>query len=221
MKLQFKFLFLLFATSAWSSCLCEEVLFEDTFDNGLSDKWKISGKLGEDYRVRDGSIELRIQRGAKTVPVLSVNLPFTTQDTVVASVTVKPLGELKRGEEAGLGLLHNGDFEFSVKKTNIDGYRVFAPGEVQFLGKVGREGDLSEYAVKYWPSRESDGSLRIIVRSHYAHFQVGPSKEGEYKTFFHSAIEENRKGMGFGLFTSGKVDADGWVQFDNFRVVKS
>ncbi len=214
-------LFLCITSVTSAVCFCEEVLFEDSFDHGLSDKWKVSGKLGQDYRVRDGAIELRIRGGSKNVPVLYVELPFATQDTVIASVNVKPLTDLKRGEEAGLSLLHNGQPEFSVKKTNIDGYRVFAPGEVEFIGKDGQEGDPADYAVKYWPSRESDGPLRIIVRSHYVHFQVGPSKAGAYKTYFHSAIEENTKGMGFGLFTVGADNNDGWVQFDNFRVVKS
>ena len=94
-------------------------------------------------------------------------------------------------------------------------------GEVDFIGKPGQEGDPGKYTVKYWPADESFGPLRIVVRGSYTHFQVGPSAAGEYKTFFHSAIEESKTGLGFGLTaTSQTGDGDRWVRFDNFRVTK-
>jgi hypothetical protein len=58
------------------------------------------------------------------------------------------------------------------------------------------------------------------VRGNYAYFQVGPSADGKYKTFFHSAIREGDKGLGFALMASGSGDGVRWVRFDNFRVIK-
>jgi hypothetical protein len=211
--------------AALSDCYAQSVLFEDTFDGELSEKWQISGLDREDYRVRDGALEVRVKPDVKPDqgkrrPFLKVDLPFTTDDTVVASVEVTVVGEpLKRGEFAGLCLTDPSGPEFTVRKTNIDGYFVFAPGEPEFIGQPGQEGDPINYAVKYWPAAESAGPLRIIVRGDYAYFQVGPSDEGKYRTIFHSAIQESGEGLGFGLMAAGyEGDGERWVRFDNFRV---
>ncbi len=208
-------------SSAW--CQAEEVLFEDTFDKELSEKWQVVGIAKEDYRIRDGALEVRVQpekRGGS--PMLKVELPFTTADTVTASVEVTVVGEpLRRGAAAGLVLTDKGRVSFSTRKTKIDGYFVIAPGEVDFIGAPGEEGDPANYTVKYWPANAASGPLRIIVRGHYAHFQVGPSTKGQYKNFFHSAIQEAKEGLGFGLIaTGGSDDVEQWVRFDNFRVRK-
>lgn len=210
---------------AWQSTgQGQTVLFEDTFENGLSDKWEVVGLEREDYRVREGAVELRVKQVGTNErrPLLKVNLPFSTADTVVASVDVKVIGKpLPRGAMAGLCLTDQEGAVFTVRKTNIDGYFVLAPGEVDFIGEPGQEGDPGKYTVKYWPADESFGPLRVVVRGHYAHFQVGPSKADEYKTFFHSAISESAKGMGFGLTASGSTgNSEYWVRFDNFRVTK-
>jgi hypothetical protein len=153
---------------------------------------------------------------------VKVDLPFTTEGTVEASVEVSVAGEpLRRGEFAGLCLADQDGPVFTARKTNIDGYYVFAPGEVEFIGQPGQEGDPGRYTVKYWPADEAAGALRVIVRGHYAYFQVGPSADGRYKTFFHSAVHESDKGLGFGLRAAGGTgDGERWVRFDNFRVTK-
>ncbi len=216
----------LIACFAWQGrCPGQEVLFEDTFDKGLSDKWQVVGLERDDYRVREGKLELRVKRQGENqpLPMLKVELPFSTADTVIASVDVRVIGEgLQRGDVAGLCLLDPTGVSFSARKTNIDGYFVLAPGEVDFIGKPGQEGDPGKYTVKFWPADESLGPLRIVVRGAYAHFQVGPSAEGGYKTFFHSAIRESNKGMGFGVMaTGGTGTGERWVRFDNFRVSRS
>lgn len=215
----------LVACFAWQySCHGQTVMFEDTFDNGLSDKWQIVGLEQSDYRVREGGLELRVKEvGANQPrPLLKVDLPFSTADTVFASVDVSVVGErFQRGDEAGLCLTDQDGAVFTARKTNIDGYLLLAPGEVDFIGTPGQEGDPGKYTVKYWPADESFGPLRVLVRGHYAHFQVGPSTAGEYKTFFHSAVRESDKGMGFGVTAIGRSgDGDRWVRFDNFRVIK-
>ena len=61
---------------------------------------------------------------------------------------------------------------FTVRKTNIDGYFVLAPGEPEFIGQSGEEGDPSNFTVKYWPAVDKVGPLRIIVRGHYAYYGI-------------------------------------------------
>lgn len=204
--------------------IADELLFEDSFENGLSDKWQVVGLSQDEYRVRDGGFEMRVQseKRGQIEPMLRIVLPFTTSDSVIASVDVTTLDQpLDRGEFAGLALTHNGRVSFRVRKTNVDGYFVFAPGEPEFIGKSGEEGDPGKYTVKYWPADKSAGPMRIIVRGEYAYFQVGPSTDDKYQTFFHSAIEAGKEEMGFALVAAGSTDENPrWVRFDNFRVTK-
>jgi len=98
---------------------------------------------------------------------------------------------------------------------------VFSPGNVEFIGEEGEEGDPQQYALKFWPANEVYGPLRIIVRGDYGHFQVGPSQKGKYLNFFHSALRKNEPKRGFCLSASGgPSDRDHWVRFDNFRVTR-
>lgn len=209
----------------WSPlCPAGNVLFEDDFEAGLSSKWQAVGLDQEDYRIRDGALELRVQPGKPTrdTPMLKVILPFTSSGTVVASVDVTILDRFTEPAEfAGLFLTAERGVEFGGKKQRIDGHLVFSPGKVQFIGKAGEEGNPAKYTRKYWPADKAAGPLRIIVRNHYAHFQVGPSTEGKYLNLFHSAIRKNEKQRGFSLVAAGgPEDAEHWVRFDNFRVSK-
>ena len=86
-----------------------DVLFEDDFNNGLSDKWQVVGLQKEDFRIRNGGLEMRIQPGKRTrdTPMLKVILPFATTSTVIASVDVTILDEFTEDGEFG-GLASSG-----------------------------------------------------------------------------------------------------------------
>ncbi len=202
-----------------------DVLFEDNFDGTLSPEWQAIGLTKDDYRIRDGGLEMRVQPGRRTrdTPMLLVLLPFDTSETVTASVEVTPLDRFTEpNESAGLFLTDADSREFGAEKRNLDGHLVFSPGNDEFIGEKGEEGDPQQYALKFWPANEAYGALRIIVRGHYGHFQVGPSRKGKYLNFFHSALRENEPKRGFCLSASGgPSDRDHWVRFDNFRVTRN
>ena len=141
---------------------------------------------------------------------------------MVASVDVTILNEFTEdGEFAGLCLIADGDVEFTVKKLLTDGKLFFSPGEYDFIGKPGEEGDGRKYTIKYWPALKEAGPLRLIVRQNYAFFQVGPSSQGKFLNFFFSAITASEKVCGFSLVAAGgPKDAVHWVRFDNFRVTR-
>jgi hypothetical protein len=202
----------------------EDVLFEDNFDGPLSPEWQAVGLKKDDYRLRDNKLELRVQPGKRTrdTPMLMVLLPFSTSESVTASVELTLIDEFTEPDEsAGLFLTDADSREFGAEKRNLDGQLVFSPGNDEFIGDKGEEDDPQKYALKFWPVNEDDGPLRIIVRGHYGHFQVGPSRSGKYLNFFHSALRENEPKRGFCLSASGgPSDRDHWVRFDNFRVIR-
>lgn len=204
----------------------DSLIFEDNFDAGLSKAWQLIELNEEDYRIRDGGLEMRVQPGRPTrnPPRLQVNLPFdSSEDAVVASVEVSILDRFTEPVEfAGMCLTDEDGPDFGVEKKLIDGYLVFSPGDPEFIGEPGEEGDPSKYSIKYSPAVKEAGPLRIIVRSDYAYFQVGPSKKGNYANFFHSAINDDATERGFCLLTGGGPDdAEHWVRFENFRVIRN
>lgn len=203
----------------------DEVLFEDTFDSGLSPKWNVVGLKEDAYRVKDGGLEMRVHPGIanEETPMLMVLLPFETSESVTASVDLTLLDRFTEPTEAaGLFLTDEDSREFGAEKMNLNGHLVFSPGEVEFIGKEGTEGDPQQYALKFWPANNELGALRIIVSGNYGHFQAGPSKDGKYHNFFHSALRPNEPKRGFALSASGgPTDKEHWVRFDNFRVVRS
>src|SRR5687768_7607023 len=98
---------ILVSMTGLSNCHGQDVLFEDAFDEELSAEWQAVGLDPEDYRVVDGALEVRVKPVAagEPSPMLKVNLPFTTDETVIASVDVTVVGDpLERGELAGLCL---------------------------------------------------------------------------------------------------------------------
>lgn len=206
-----------------SICNAQEVLFEDNFDDVLSLKWEAVGLKKEDYRVRDGGLELRVQSGklSRDTGMLRLNYPINTTATVTASVDVTIIDEFSEPEEfAGLYLTDGHGLDFGGRKQLVRGQLAFSPGKYDFIGNPGEEGDPDKYTVTYWPADKNAGPLRIIVRNDHAYFQVGPSSEGKSLNFFHSAIGRD-EARGFALVAAGAPgDAPHWVRFDNFRITK-
>ena len=202
----------------------EPVLFEDNFNGGMSEQWQIVGLSSDDYRIKDGGLEVRVQSHTYTreSPMIKVILPFTSSNSVIASVDVEILDKFTASDEmVGMFLLDESGREFSATKARIDRKLVFAPPAVNFIGETGHEDDFSNYAYTYHPASEKSETLRIILRSHYAYFQVGPNDNGKYQNFFYSAIRKNSKERGFCLCATGAPEgAEHWVRFDNFRVTQ-
>ena len=200
----------------------DEVRFEDRFERDLADGWKVTGLKKEDYRVRGGGLEMRVQTGplTKDTPRIQVILPFTANDTVVASVKVTLLNEFTRESEfAGVYLLDETGLEFGARKERYGRKLVYSPGKYEFVGQPGEEGDPDKYAVRYTPAAPEAGPLRIVVDRGNAFFQVGPNADDQYLNFFHSAIRPKTSGRGFCLIAAGAPEgADHWVRFEDFRV---
>lgn len=199
-----------------------QVLFEDSFDDGLSDQWRAEGLKMSDYRVRNGALEMRVQTGAhgRDPPMLKVVLPFTSEQTVVASVRVTLLNDFSQeGEFAGLYLLDESGLEFGARQQRVADKLVFSPGDYRFVGKEGEEGDPSKYVVEYTDASPKAGPLRIVVDRGYGFFQVGPDADDKYLNFFYSALREKSKERGFCLLAAGAPEGEThWVRFDDFEV---
>lgn len=124
-------------------------------------------------------------------------------------------------EFGGVELIDEDGSVFKASKERQNGKLVYTPGEVDFLGKDGEQGDVTKYKTILIEEKPEAGPLRIIVDHGYAFFQVGPSKEGKYHNHFYCAIRNKPEARGFALITAGAPkDSSHWVRFENFRVFK-
>jgi len=201
----------------------DEIIFQDDFKNGLSDKWEIVGlKKDVDYRIRKGGLEVRVQHGKllKQTPLLKIKTPFKDDVPVIVSVKVTPLDKFTaQGEQGGVYLLDEDGPVFSVRKEQHKDKLIYSPGEVVFEGKDGEEGDLEKYRTIIIPEKPEAGPLRILVDHEYAFFQVGPTRDDKYHNHFYSAIRSNPSSRGFALYACGAPEgAEHWVRFEDFKV---
>jgi hypothetical protein len=202
----------------------DKTIFEDNFDDGLSEKWEVIGLSEDDYRIRDGALELRVQSGGQrgSSRMIRVLTPIHSDDTVIATVRISPLQPFTEPEEsASLSLLAADGPEFTVAKKYVDRKLVYTPGQYQFIGRDGEEGDSTRYTVTYTQAADHEVPVRIIADRGTAFHQVGPFPDQtvKYKTFFMSAIQDSSSGRGFCLMAEkGPEDTTHWVRFDDFRV---
>lgn len=204
---------------------CDEVVFADDLDPGLSSEWNIASIPIEDYRLRDGALELRVQPGmlSDKTPMVSITFPHKATDVLIAPVDIAPLDPFsEQSESAGFCLASDRKTETGTRKQFIDGQLVLSPPQPEFIGQPGEEGDPEKYALRFWPATKESGPLRVIVRDDVAYAQTGPSGEGNDVNLYHAALVKNPKQRGFALLaTGGPVSKAHWVRFDNVRVVRS
>lgn len=211
-------------TSIVKTVLCDEVIFRDDFQEKLSSKFQVIGLKPEDYRIRNGGLEMRVQPGKwrREMPRIDVVLPFTDQETRVVSVKVTLLDKFtQEGELAGVHFFDTDGTIFKGSKERRGERLVYTPGAVKFVGMEGEEGDPAKYATTLVDETPDAGPLRIIVDKSYAFFQIGPSTKGAYGNHFFSAIRNKPDSRGFGLFACGAPEGSNhWVRFENFQVVE-
>ena len=211
-------------SSVGQCALSEDVLFEDNFKNGLSDKWQIIGLEKSDYRVRDGGLEMRVQPKStgKEAPRLQFLMPLPPEDYVIASVKVTVLDKFTEDREcAGIQLLDESGDVFFGYQQQIDGKLVYSPGKPIFKGQPGERGDGSKYEIQHTAVTEEAGPLEIVSRPGLGYFRVGPSADAKYVQFFFSAIREAKSKRGIALIALGAPEGTAHrVLFENVRFAK-
>lgn len=202
----------------------EEILFEDNFADALSPKWEVVGLSKDDYRIKNGALEMRIQKRTKDSKPrgFKVVLPIHSDESVTASVKVDLLNPLTEEQEfAGIAIADKKGPYFSVSKQRVNRMTVFTPGEYAYAGNPNEDEDPTKYKVTYWQANDDAGELRIILRGGYGYTQVGPSKDGKYLNFFHSAVRRAPEEQAYFLTAEGApAEGEHWVRFDNLKVVK-
>lgn len=221
-----EFFLLAILSQGWllQSARCDDILFQDDFIGKLSDKWKVIALKPEDYRIRNGGLEMRVQPGPwkQEMPRLDVILPFTDDEAIRVSATVTLLDKFtSEGERAGIHFFDDQGSIFQGTKERRGERMVYSPGAVEFTGEDGEENDVTKFKTNLIDESPDAGPLKILVDKSYAYFQVGPSKKDTYQNHMYSAIRTRPTGRGFGLIAFGApAGANHWVRFEKFQVIR-
>ena len=180
-----------------------QVIFEDQFNGKLDKGWTWLREDAKTWRLKDGALEIRVEPGlARTVKnALVREAPDRSKGKFAFEVTVanntKPI---RQYEQAGLTFYHDGKPVFKLVKELIDGDLYIIPGKV--------------------PMGSKKVQLRLIVTADSFTAQFRPDAKGEFKTAAKGPLPPPGKDQISIQCYNGPPDAEHWIRFDDFRILK-
>lgn len=180
-----------------------EVVFEDGFTKKPTDGWSWRRENPKAWRIKDEGLEIRVEPGkANTVKnALLRKAPDRSTGTFAIEVTVtntsKPTTQY---EQAGITWYSGGKPVFKLVKEFIDGDLYIIPGRKPMGAKTVQ--------------------LRLIVTADgwTAHYR--PEGKGEFQTAAAGKLPAPNKDQVSIQCYNGPPDAEHWIRFDDFRILK-
>jgi regulation of enolase protein 1 (concanavalin A-like superfamily) len=180
-----------------------EVVFEDDFSKKLGDGWSWLREDPEAWRIQDGALEIRVEPGkAHDVKnALVREAPDRSQGTFAIEVTVtnttKPTTQW---EQAGITWYIDGKPKFKLVKEFIDGDLYIIPGRKPMGAKTVQ--------------------LRLIVTADGFTAQFRPEGKGDFRTAAEGQLPPPKKDQVSIQCYNGPPNAEHWIRFDDFRILK-
>jgi hypothetical protein len=179
------------------------VLFQDQFDGKLGPGWNWIRESPETWRINEDALEICVQPGvANTVKnALVREAPDRSQAAYAFEVTVtNTTRPTRQYEQAGLTLYHDGRPVFKLVKELIDGDLYIIPGRV--------------------PMASKSVQLRLVVTAEQFTAQFRPDAKGEFQTAATGKLPAPGKDQISIQCYNGPPDAEHWIRFDDFRILK-
>lgn len=179
------------------------VLFEETFDEKLSDGWSWLREDADAWRIKDGALEVRVQPGlADTVKnALVRKIPDRTKKKFAIEVTVAFTADpTQQYEQGGITWYHQRKPVFKLVHEHIDGDEWIIPGRKPAPGKTVQ--------------------LRLVVDG------------TEWSALYREDLKGPFESAGSGKLPppgddevsiqcyNGPADAKHWIRFDDFRIIE-
>lgn len=178
------------------------VLFEDTFEEKLAEGWSWIREHPEAWRINNGTLEIRVEPGvAATVRnALVRKAPDRSQGRYAIEVTVtNTVLPTQQYEQAGITWYHDGKPVFKLVKELIDGGLFIIPGRK--------------------PMDAQTVQLRLVVSADRFEAQYRPNAQGEFQTAATGPLPPGDDQVSIQCY-NGPPDAEHWIRFDDFRIVK-
>jgi hypothetical protein len=180
-----------------------KVVFEDTFKGKPAEGWNWLRENPKAWRIRDDALEIRVEPGdAQTVATaLLRDVPDRSKGPLAIEVTVTNLTPPKvQYEQAGFTWYTDGKPGFKFVKELVDGKVYIIPGKVPIDGK--------------------SVELRLVLDGNRLTAQFRPDAKGEFKTAAEAKLPEGGKDQISIQCYHGPTDAEHWIRFDNFRILR-
>ena len=181
----------------------ETVVFEDRFDTQPAARWRWLREDASDKRVRDGALEIRSRPGdANTVRNALVRAaPDRRQGRFAVEVTVTDLKPpTEQYEQAGITWYTDGKPVFKLVKERVDGQLLIIPGRKTMPNETVR--------------------LRLVVSGNSWTAQFRPDNKGEFQTAATGELPAPASDEISIQCYHGPTDAEHWIRFDDFRILK-
>ncbi|MBL7134091.1 MAG: DUF1080 domain-containing protein [Phycisphaerae bacterium] len=181
----------------------DQVVFEDRFEAKPGKGWTWLRENPKAWRIRKGALEIHVEPGvAHNVKNALVRAaPDRSKGTYAIEVTVtsntKPTQQF---EQAGITWYHNGKPIFKLVKELVRGKLLIIPG------------------VK--PMDSKSVQLRLIVTADSYTAQYRPDAKGEFLTAAKGRLPAPGKDQVSIQCYNGPPDAEHWIGFDDFRILK-
>ncbi len=180
-----------------------EAIFCDTFDAKPAEGWKWLRENPPAWRMKDGALEIRVEPGvAGTVKNALVRpAPDRSQGTFAIDLTVtNTTHPTNQYEQAGITWYHDGQPVFKLVKELIDGDLYIIPGKV--------------------PMKAETVQLRLVVTADTWTAQFRPNGEGDFQTAATGKLPPPGSDEVSIQCYQGPPDAEHWIRFDDFRILK-
>ena len=179
------------------------VVFEDSFKGKLAEGWTWLRENPKAWRIADDALEIRVEPGVnETVRnALLRPAPDRSKGKFAVEVTVTfTTPPTRQYEQAGITWYRDGRPGFKLVHELINRKLYIIPGKV--------------------PAPSKTVQLRLIVTADRYTAQFREDVKGEFKTVRSGALRAGAKEQVSIQCYNGPPDAEHWIRFDDFRILK-
>lgn len=179
------------------------VVFVEGFDGKLGPGWTWLREDPAAWRLRETALEIRVQPGdANSVRnALVREAPDRREGTFAIEVTVRnETVPTRQFEQAGITWYNHGKPVFKLVKERVDGQLMIIPGRKPMTNQVVQ--------------------LRLMVTADSWIAQFRPDGRGEFQTADRGKLPPPGEDQVSLQCYHGPPDAEHWIRFDDFRVLK-
>jgi hypothetical protein len=181
----------------------EQVVFEDRFDGKLGDGWAWLRENPKTWRMAQGALEIRVEPGVADSVKNALVRPAPDRGAARFAIEVTvtfnspPTNQF---EQAGITWYHGGKPVFKLVHELVDGKVYIVPGKV--------------------PAPSKTVQLRLVVAKDKYEAQFREEAKGEFKTAAAGGLAPGADEKVSIQCYNGPPDAEHWIRFDDFRIVK-
>ena len=180
-----------------------QVVFAESFDGELDSEWTWIRENPDRWRIRDGGLEIVVEPGVAGTVRNALVRPAPDRSSGVHAIEVTIFNHTvptQQYEQAGITWYQDGEPVFKEVKELVDGEVFIIPGS------------------KVMPTQSV--RLRLVVDAESWEAQYRPAGASEFRT---AATGELPPGVNEQVSIqcyNGPPDAEHWIRFEDFRVIR-